>query len=139
MFMEKIAKNMYTEFHSAYNPNFYITISKKGLPRLSNKGTTGRKVVQFIERPLKIIIPSTQLRIQAEMVRGLQEHIARLLAVSAESKDEMSRKKKGKIGGKIPHTKKRRNGERKSGKHGKVHPTTLKDLLTTARLSTPPS
>lgn len=54
-----------------------IAVSKKGHMRPGYKGRKGQKTVQFIERASRIIIQT--LNVEESLVRGLREHIEKLL------------------------------------------------------------
>ncbi|KXJ23098.1 fibroblast growth factor 18 [Exaiptasia diaphana] len=94
VFYEKYATNFFSEFYSAFKPSWMITVSKKGTVRPSFKGKTGSKSVQFIERPSKLIIKTSN--VGPSFMDGLSKHIAKLLRnVRARVRaNERSQKKK---------------------------------------------
>ena len=77
MYYEKYAVNHYTEFLSAYNESWTISVSKRGKMRPGHKGRRGQKTVQFIERASKIIIKTKNVK--ESLYPGLRDHIEKLL------------------------------------------------------------
>ncbi|XP_048585002.1 fibroblast growth factor 18 isoform X2 [Nematostella vectensis] len=73
VFKEAYTDDFFTQFISAYNPKWMITVSKKGHTRPGFKGRNGSRSVQFIARASKIVIETDIMK------NYFRQHILQLL------------------------------------------------------------
>ncbi|XP_029189235.1 fibroblast growth factor 18-like [Acropora muricata] len=95
VFYEKYAVNHYTEFLSAYNESWTISVSKRGKMRTGYKGRRGQKTVQFIERASKIIIKTKNVK--ESLYPGLRDHIEKLLRAYRTKKESTDKERPSKM------------------------------------------